>query len=153
MAIRRYPFDEMDRMFEQMRRSMQGGFGGSGDRDFGMPGFGRFADEGGDMGDLNLSLETDEAGFVVLADLPGFEKEEIDLRFHDGTLFIGGRHEMRTADEGSASVRSRRVSESIAVPGEVLEDEITASYRNGVLEVHLPTVEDVERDGTSIHID
>ena len=153
MAHRRYPFDEMDRMFDQMRRSMLSNFGGfssRGDREFGMPASGRWAEEGRD---LNLSLETDERGYVVLADVPGFEKEEIDLRFDDGRLFIDGRHETTESGEGRMSVRSRHVSESIAIPADVVEDEITATYRNGVLEVHLPTVEETEEGGTSIDID
>ncbi|WP_254535042.1 Hsp20/alpha crystallin family protein [Halomarina litorea] len=159
MANRRYPFDEMDRMFDQMRRSMLGNFGGIGnwgDRDFEMPQFGRGADDFHGRGmhsDMNLSLDTDESGYVVLADMPGFEKEEIDLRFDDGRLFISARHEVSESGEDSMSMRSRHVHESIGISAEVREDEITASYRNGVLEVHLPTVEDVEESGTSIDID
>ena len=146
-------------MFDQMRRSMLSNFGGFsswGDREFGMPEFGRWAEEGRGRGagrDLNLSLETDERGYVVLADMPGFEKEEIDLRFDDGRLFIDGRHETTESGEGRMSVRSRHVSESIAIPADVVEGEITATYRNGVLEVHLPTVEETEESGTSIDID
>ncbi len=159
MANRRYPFDEMDRVVDQMRRSMLGNFGGFGnwgDRDFGMPEFGRWADDARSRGmghDMNLSLETDDEGYVVLADMPGFEKEEIDLRFDDGTLFISARHEVTESGEGSMSMRSRHVHESMTIPAEVREDDISATYRNGVLEVRLPTVEEIEQTGKSIDID
>ncbi|PSQ46827.1 hypothetical protein BRD15_08300, partial [Halobacteriales archaeon SW_6_65_15] len=60
--------------------------------------------------------------------------------------------------------RSRRVSERVTIPEEVVEDEISATYRNGVsaseasrgspdrrsggvLEVHLPLVESEADEG------
>lgn len=138
MIRRRTPFDEMERMLEQMRRSMTGPAGrfdwgwdtpdteGHWDSDV------RFG------GDVNLSVESDDEGYVVLADIPGFEREELDLRFDDGVLTIVGHHE--TGDEYSA--RTRQVSEQVRIPGSVVADEISATYRNGVLEIHLPATED-----------
>ena len=101
-------------------------------------------------GEANLSLESDEHGYVVFADLPGFEKEEIDLRFDEGVLSIHAVHEM--TDERGA--RSRRVHEELSVPGDVLVDEIEAEYHNGVLEVRIPTETEPESSsGHQIDID
>lgn len=140
MAMRRYPFEEMERM----RRTMWDGrpdptapFGGESEHS-----------------DINLRLDADDDGYVVLADMPDFEKEEIDLRYEDGSLSVEASHE--TSEESDAVVRrhTRHVYERIHVPGEVLEEEITASYRNGVLEVHLPALEiDGPDGGTRIDID
>lgn len=148
MAIRRQPFEEMDRLFDQMRRSMVTGM------PFWYPTneeheYGRERGLTGD--DSNLSLEPTDDGYVVLADLPGFETEEIDLRFHDGMLTVVAEHEVTEEGGSMQSRRSRRVHERIHVPGDVTEDGISASYRNGVLEVHLPTVGDAEDEG--VHID
>lgn len=128
--MRRRSFDEMEQLFDRMRRSMLGGPGGFG-------------------GDANLSLEPTEGGYVVLADLPGFEREEIDLRFDDGELVVDAVHE--TTDDGHA--RSRRVHERLTVPATVLADAVEATYRNGVLEVFLPTEEEVDDVGHSIDIE
>lgn len=129
-------------MFEQMRRSMLGGWhdhDGSGDGDAGL------------HGDMNLSVETDDEGYVVFADVPGFEREELDLRFDDGLLTITGEHETSERSESAASTRSRRVHEQVRLPGEIDVDGIEATYRNGVLEVHLPS--DVpDDDSRSIEI-
>lgn len=143
MAMRSNPFDEMERMMEQMRQS----FGGWGD----------WSDFSGPMRGSGVSLETDDEGYVVLADLPGFEKEELDLRFEDGVLAIRAEHENSDEYEGAAgsaySSRRRHFHERVHVPAEIREDEISASYRNGVLEVHLPTVEDVDDDSHVIDIE
>ena len=133
MALRANPFEEMERMMEQMRQSA----------------FGDLSRASGS----NVTLETDEEGYVVLADLPGFEKEELDLRYEDGLLTIRAEHEVEDEYEAAGartkSARHRQVHERVRVPAEIHEDEITASYRNGVLEVHLPTVEDVD-DGEHV---
>lgn len=142
MSPRRTAFDEMDRMFEQMRRSMPGGWhdhDGSGDGDV------------SSHGDMNLSVETDDEGYVVFADVPGFEREELDLRFDDGLLTITGEHETSERSGTAASARSRRVHERVRLPGEIDADGIVATYRNGVLEVHLPA--DASDDSRSIEID
>lgn len=114
------PFDEMDRLFESMRRSMLGG--------------------NWMAGDANLRMEATDEGYVVHADLPGFESEELDLRFDDGVLTIEAVHEVTDDDR----TRSRHIHESIRIPGDVSIEDIEADYRNGVLEVHFPTDEEVD---------
>ena len=137
MAIRRYPFDmfdEMERMMESMRRSMYDGV----DDVRSMAG----------MGSAHMSLETIDGGYLVMADMPGFEKAEIDLRFDDGKLVVDARHEVTDESPVGSISRSRHVHEALHVPGEVKVDEIEATYRNGVLEVHLPTEDEPEGEDT-----
>lgn len=110
------PFDEMDRLFDQMRRSMLEG-----------PTKAAF-------GDPNLRIETGEEEHVVVVDAPGFEKEDIDLRFRDGLLTIDATHEMGT----ESMTYSRRLDERVHIPGDVLVEDIEADYHNSVLEVRLP---------------
>jgi HSP20 family protein len=157
MDSRRTPFDvfdEMERAFDQMRRSMWGGSGRPARATRrALPEGGAGYEGGAEYGygfdlDANLSVETTDEGYVVLADLPGFEKEEIDLRFDDGMLHIGATHEVSDGEYA----RSRRVRESVSIDGDVLVDGIEASYRNGVLEVHVP-VESMEDEDDGHHID
>ena len=122
------PFDEMDRLFDQMRRSMLAGRSG--------------------VGGSNVRLETDESGYVVNADVPGFETDEIDLRFDDGVLTIEATHET----EGEEGTRSRHVHDRVRIPDDVVVEEIEAEYNNGVLEVRLPAETDAET-GYRIDID
>ncbi|WP_338727178.1 Hsp20/alpha crystallin family protein [Haladaptatus sp. DJG-WS-42] len=133
-------FDEMDRLMEQMReRMMRSPLGGMEWSDF-TPEF-RHAGS-------NMTLETDEEGYVVLADMPGFEKEELDVRFDNSVLTITGTHE--ATDEYTS--QRRQVHEQMTIPGEIREADITASYRNGVLEIHLPTEETMDDSSHRIEI-
>lgn len=135
------PFDEMERMFDEMRRSFWTGSAR------GTPRGGRF---GAGSAETNLNVERTDEGFVVHVDLPGYERQEIDLRLDDRTLTIEAAQER----ENDYSVSSRRVHEEVTLPAEVLEDEIEASYHNGVLEVRLPSVPEIaEEDDDAVHID
>lgn len=133
------PFERMERLFDQMRRSAMEPWGGHtwpGARaSHGMPAFGGVGSR-----DAAVTLEERDGEYVVLADLPGFERDDIDLRYDDGVLAIDGSTEV-TEDE---TYRRRTVSESVRIPGDVVADEVRATYRNGVLEVTLP----VEADST-----
>jgi len=133
--MRENPFDGMERLFDQMRREM------TGSRQATAP---VHADLGWDAG---ISLEETDDGFVVLADLPGFERDELSIRLHDDHLHLRGEHEVGSGMD----YRSRTVSESIPLPKRVDPDHVTATYRNGVLEVSF--VVDSAEPGTEIDIE
>lgn len=132
MNTRRTPFDEMNRFFDQFR----------GDS-FDWPTTRR-----GET-DLNLTMERTDDAYVVLADLPGFEREEIDLTYEDGTVEISATHEV----EEDSHYRSRAVFDRVSVPDDVDVDAITATYQHGVLEITLPTTAEHSESGHRIDID
>ena len=83
---------------------------------------------------------------VVEADLPGYEREDIDVRVTDHTLHIDAEH--KAEREEHSYLRKERVktdvSRTITLPEEVDEDEVSATYENGVLTVVLPKHEPEE---------
>lgn len=136
------PFETMERLFDQMRRDMVTWRESAGELQpfVTRPEFGF---------DINADLAERDGEFVFTADLPGFERKEIDLRFDDGDLVLSATH-----DEGDeTSSRRRSIAERVSLSKPVAEDEISASYRNGVLEVHLPIVEGAVERGHRIDID
>ena len=139
--MRYTPFETMERMFDQMFRDMTEWREHALDERFGF-GYG-----------LNTDLAEHDDQYVLTVDLPGFETEEIDLRYDDGILHLSASHEVAEGTTGGSSMRSRTVSERIAIPREVVDEEIEASYRNGVLEVHLPFAEGGEERGHRIDIE
>lgn len=81
--------------------------------------------------------------FVLEAELPGFNKEDIKLDVKDGILTISAQHtenKDEKDDKGSYIRRERRYgsfTRSFDITG-VDDEHITASYNNGVLELNLP---------------
>src|SRR3954471_18508260 len=84
--------------------------------------------------------ETD--GEVVYAfDLPGIDEDKISIELDDGALTITAEREReQTVEDGRYYRFERRFgtfTRTIGVPQGVTEDSVTASYRDGVLEVHV----------------
>ena len=91
---------------------------------------------------------------VLRADLPGLEQKDIEVLVEDGTLTIRGeRREEKEAKEEDYYVTERwagAFSRSVALPPGVDPEKIQASFKKGVLEVHLPKTK--EAKGKKIEI-
>lgn len=91
----------------------------------------------------DIRNETDH--YLLEAELPGFSKEEISLDLKEGVLTIKAEHksENEEKDETGNFIRRERrfgaVSRSFDVSG-IDEEQITASYQDGVLKLRLPKV-------------
>ena len=107
--------------------------------------------------DIDVAEYDDE--FVVMADLPGYDREDIDVRADDGRLTISAEHDTEHEsaepdteheDTGRRYLRRERrhesVTRSVDLPGSVIESEATATFQNGVLTVRLPKQTDTETD-------
>jgi HSP20 family protein len=116
--------------------------------------------ETGDLGEFNaVPVDMQDHGdeYTVVADLPGYAVDDIDLTFADGDLRIDASREEESeeTDEDAGTYvhreRSESASRTVRIPDPVVEDEITASYNNGTLTVTLPKATDAV-DGHSIDI-
>ena len=81
--------------------------------------------------------------FVLEAELPGFNKEDITLDVKDGILTISAEHHEEVEEKGEKGeyIRRERRTGSFARSFDISgidESGITAAYRNGILELNLP---------------
>ena len=86
--------------------------------------------------------ETDNE-YIVEAELPGISKDNIQVTYEDGVLTISGQQQIDTVDEDKKGklIRSERSLTSVRrqyLLENVKEDEIKASYSDGILKVTLP---------------
>jgi HSP20 family protein len=117
---RNNPFEELERVFEEMNRGLQA-FDSSIDQD------------------VPVDVIEREDSFVVEVDLPGYDKSEIDVRLSGPTLTITAeRSEDREEREGQYVRRERtREAESrtVRLRGRLDESTTSARYADGVLTV------------------
>jgi HSP20 family protein len=84
---------------------------------------------------------------VVKADLPGVKKENISLSVENGALLIKGERDDKTEVKEKDYYKLERSSGSyvryIPVPAGVKAEDITATYADGTLEIHVNKPENV----------
>jgi HSP20 family protein len=80
--------------------------------------------------------------FVVFADLPGVNLDDVEITAEKGVLTIRGERKQERREPAQGYERIERVAggftRRFALPENVLADEIKARYTNGVLEVSIP---------------
>jgi HSP20 family protein len=84
-----------------------------------------------------------DGNLVIRAELPGIDPEkDVDITVQDGVLYIKGerRHEERTERDNYYRFESSYGSfhRAVPLPEGVKEDDVQASYENGILEVTVP---------------
>jgi HSP20 family protein len=89
--------------------------------------------------------ETEEA-LVLSFDLPGLKEDEISVELEDNVLTVSGKRERKLERKEDNYYRWERrfgqFSRSVALPAGVGENDIKASYEDGVLEIKVPKPEE-----------
>jgi len=95
-----------------------------------------------------LDIVESEDEYLVKASVPGINPEDLEITFEDNRLTIKGEvKEESEVNEARYHLRERRFgsfSRSIKMPSGIDNDKIIANYEKGVLELHLPKVEEVK---------
>ena len=94
------------------------------------------------------AVDVDETpeGYVLRADLPGVSAKDVKVTVHGDTLTLRGeRKREEKKSEGSMHRIERSYGEfersfTLGVP--VKADQVKASYRDGVLEIHVPKADE-----------
>lgn len=89
-----------------------------------------------------VDIKEEDKRFVILADIPGVEPKDIEVHMDKGILSLKGERKSEARDDGGKFTRVERVHGSFyrrfALPDSADADGVTASGRNGVLEISIP---------------
>ena len=95
-----------------------------------------------------LNAEETEDAFNISVELPGMNKEDIEITFQDNILTISGEKKKSEDKEDKKFYHSERyfgkLSRSIGIASGVKLDEISAEYKNGVLNITIPKTEEAK---------
>ncbi len=91
-----------------------------------------------------VNVFNDGEDFVLVAELPGVKKEDLDIQVRGDTLRIRGKKAISYDDSASVHRRERATGEfdrTLTLPAEIDGTKVAAEYRDGVLTLRLPRAE------------
>jgi HSP20 family protein len=144
------PFEEMERLFEQF-------FGRRWPSPFGW--------ESPFWGDLAKSMEVRvpsvdvidrEEEVVVRAEIPGVDKENLEVSLSDDRLTIKGSTRQEKKEKEAGEYTRREMSRGsftrvVTLPANVDGEKARASFKDGVLEMTLPKLKPSKRLRINVH--
>jgi HSP20 family protein len=101
----------------------------------------------------NIEVSETDKEINVIAELPGLEEKDVEVKLSDGVLAIKGEKKTEMEDEGRVFSERYYGRFERRIPVEdIAEDKVSASFRNGVLTVTLPKLPEAQRQAKRIPI-
>jgi len=95
-----------------------------------------------------VDVREDAEGLTLLVDLPGVDKDKVSITVENNVLTIAGERKFES-EEGKKNETFHRLerqygafSRSFTLAPTVRTDKVEASFRDGVLSIHLPKQEE-----------
>jgi HSP20 family protein len=89
-----------------------------------------------------MDVEETENEYLIKADLPDVKKEDVKVSVENGILAVEGERRLEKEEKNKKFHRIERsygrFVRRMAVPTDVDQQKVTASVKDGVLNVHLP---------------
>ncbi len=130
--VRWDPFHELAAITNRLNRTLEGPYASTTEE-----AFGSWAPP------VDIFEKQDQ--LIIRAEIPGVKKEDMDVRIENGVLTLHGERKQETEAKEANSYRMERVygsfTRSFSLPTTVDASKISATYKDGVLEVSVPKAE------------
>jgi HSP20 family protein len=141
------PLEEMERMFEGIYpRGWLRPF----HREW--PAWGELNVFGGKTPSVDL-IERDNE-IIIKAELPGVDKKDMDISVTKNTVSIKGTTSHEEKEEKGDYCRSEisrgEYARTLTLPSEIDDEKVTATFKNGILELKLPKLEQSTRKSVKV---
>ena len=106
----------------------------------------------------NVDIEENDHSYMVTMDIPGMNKEDINVTYNNNVLTIEAQqdHETESKDSNTNYIRRERVSRAFRrqfVVENVNTNDIKCKYQDGVLNIDLPKNDQVLEENHRIDIE
>jgi HSP20 family protein len=94
-----------------------------------------------------VDVQETEKEFVVKMEAPGFENQDFEIAVAGNVLAVKAEHTAKSVEtkklEGEFKIE-RRLEKNVTLPTGIDAEKITACYKNGILEFHVPRSEEAK---------
>ena len=104
---------------------------------------------------MKTDIRETENAYILESDLPGFSREDIHAEINNGYLTIRAEHKSENEDKSESYLRRERsygsYSRTFDLDG-IDAEAITASFKNGVLTLELPKMQQKVEEARRVEI-
>ena len=102
-----------------------------------------------------IDIKESENEYTIIADLPGFDKSNINLSIDEGYLTIKASKEKVDDSNGRYMLKERNMrnySRTFSLPDNALDSKVSAKYTNGTLSITIPKSKEINKNVKQIKI-
>ena len=104
-----------------------------------------------------VDISEDKNNFYINAEIPGMKKEDIKIEIQGDQLVISGERKLEKEEKKENYHRIERYygnfCRSFVLPDTVAKDKISATYKDGILQIKLPKTEKAKPKAIEIKVD
>ena len=104
-----------------------------------------------------VDVSENDAAFVIKAEIPGVEKDDVKVTLENGVLTLQGERRQEREEKGWRFHRMERsyghFMRSFSLPANVDESHLKASFHDGLLEVDLPKLEKTHSQAVQVPVE
>ena len=91
---------------------------------------------------MKTDIKEKEGNYILEIDVPGYQKEDIQIELHDGYLTVTASKNEENEEKKAKYLRRERFSgmctRSYYVGDAIKEEDIKANFKNGILSIEFP---------------
>ena len=103
-----------------------------------------------------VNVEETDKEYVFTADVPGLQKDDLNVEVDKGLLKIRGERKESKEEKAKGYIRKEQFygsfNRAFALPNDAKTDDVKADYRNGVLTIRLARAEALKPKNVKINI-
>jgi HSP20 family protein len=104
-----------------------------------------------------VNVTDNKENYIVSLAAPGLKKEDFRIDVEGNMLSISSEKEEKKEQKEEKYTRKEynysSFSRSFSIPDEVNKEKIDATYKDGILMLTLPKIQEVKKNGNPKHID
>ena len=104
----------------------------------------------------SVEVSDDGKALKVTAELPGMEKDDVNLQIDDNMLVISGEKKNESESKNDGVFRSERYygyfQRAVPLPEDVDRDKVDAQFKKGILTIRFPKLDSVVNKARRIEI-
>ena len=95
-----------------------------------------------------MNVSETESDFLIMMDIPGLEKKDIDVNLSNGILTVSGERKLSSHGSEKSRILHETIygtfNRSFELTSDIVADKIKAEFKDGVLSITIPKAKEVK---------